>query len=208
MFKTPSHYPEKALRRLPRQALRVRWPYSCQQEIVFITPSNAQIATWMTGPPTHPNLSILVQDMSRILPFTTLDFTVTANSVGPNTPEAFECACGVDTGDTNLQVRDKLIAQINEYAFTFGQRFPELRSLKAVIGPTAHPSEYSLIIQMPFGMLGAAAVTYTGPISGDATARYSGVDNPLAYGLIGKRRHVFGVRDVNRHAYYGPVPPT
>jgi hypothetical protein len=208
MFKTPSHYPEKALKRLPRQAARVAWPYSCQQDIVVITPSNAQISTWMTGPPTHPYLSILVQDHNRILPFTTLEFTVTANSVGPNTPEAFECACGVDTGDSNLQVRDKLITQINEYAVTFGQRFPEMRSLSAVIGPTLHPSEYSLIIRMPWGMLGGASLTYTGPISGSALPGFPGVDNPLAYGLIGKRRHVFGVRDVNRHAYYGPVPPT
>jgi hypothetical protein len=91
---------------------------------------------------------------------------------------------------------------------TFGKLFPAMASLKAVIGPTLNPFEYSLIIRMPFGMLGAASLTYTGPISGSALARYSGVDNPLAYGLIGKRRHVFGVRDANRHAYYGPVPPT
>jgi len=57
-------------------------------------------------------------------------------------------------------------------------------------------------------MLGSASFVYSGPISGDADAGFYGVNNPLAYGLIGKRRHVFGVRDVNRHAYYGPVPPT
>jgi hypothetical protein len=208
-FKVPNvRFPQHAIRRLPRQASAVHYPYSCQQEIVVTCPSNAQLSTWLDGPPSHSRLTILLQDFDRVLPFTTLTFTSVADDEGPAPHTGFECNMTTETGAGSQDVRDYWIEQINDYATQMATRYPNMRSLKALTVSTLIPGFYRMRILMPFGMIGAAGPIYSGPVSGEARAEFSGVDNPTVYGILGKRRHVFGVKNPLLGPYYGPVPPT
>src|SRR5512136_2100867 len=213
VFKIPVHLPRQAIKRLPRPAplnwnptiLPSGFPYSTQQEIEWLIPSNAALSTWMAGPPSHPYQFLRVQDHQQVLPYTTLTFTLIADDVGPSPNTAFECNMGLDTGMTGQQARDSVVAQINDYARTFGQLYPNLRSLHAVPVLT---QPQALIIRMPWGMTGFGVFTEASPVGTAPSNRTAGVDNPLAFGILGRRRHIFGARNALFGPYYGPVPPT
>src|SRR5512136_246509 len=212
VFKIPVHLPRQAIKRLPRPAplnwnptiLPSGFPYSTQQEIEWLIPSNAALSTWMAGPPSHPYQFLRVQDHQQVLPYTTLTFTLIADDVGPSPNTAFECNMGLDTGMTATQARDSVILQIRAWVAQFGAFDTNLRSLDAVPGATGNV----LILRMPFGMTGAASITHAEPLGNDPSPRIAGSDNPLAFGILGKRRHIFGVRNALNGPYYGDVPPT
>lgn len=217
VFKVPAPIPLNSLRRLRKQpganalADANNWqdagfPYSTQQEIqITQVPSNATLSTWLAGPPSHPFMHITVQDTAHVLPFTTLAFTLIADDVAPSPNTAFECNMGLDTGMTATQARDSVVTQINDYARTFGQLYPNLRSLHAVPVIT---QAAALVIRMPFGMTGFGVFTEASPVGTAPSNRTAGVDNPLAFGILGRRRHIFGARNALFGPYYGPVPPT
>lgn len=210
----PVHFPRGAIRRMmrtPPTALSVPlpslppWPYSAQQEIAWIMTSNQYLSSWMAGPPSHSYMYLEVTDNNRVLPYTTLRFTIIANDVGPSPSTPYECNMGLETGMTDVQARDSIVAQIRQYAATMGETLPNMRSLDAV--PRSDQGN-TLLIRMPLGMVGAASITSSGPITTSATARYAGVDRPLVYGILGKRRHIFQPRPPLGGAYYGQKPIT
>lgn len=216
-FKVPVPIPVNSLRRIRKQpganALAdannwqaAEFPFSTQQEISILSvPSNATLSTWLAGPPAHPYMFVRAQDTNHVLPYTTLEFTLIADDVGPSPNTAFQCNMGLDTGMTSAQARDSVVQQINAFAADFGRTIPNLRSLRAV-PVVSEPS--ALIIRMPFGMLGFPVIAESTPLGTGLGARTAGVDNALAFGILGKRRHIYGVRDALNGPYYGPVPPT
>lgn len=61
-----------------------------------------------------------------------------------------------------------------------------------------------LRLLLPFGMIGQANII--GEEGSFFTVGAAGVDRPLVFGQIGKRKHVFLVRYPFRDDYYGTLP--
>lgn len=200
--KIPGHYSRNVIRRFPKQAIRVDQIHSCQQEISVVGFTAAELAAFQTGPPLEDYASVTVDDVNQILPYTTLEFTVDLDAPFQADTE-YSCNLFVTTGQTAAQASAQLATQINAYAATWGAVYPDMVSLRStyVATPTPH-----FMIYMPFGMLGPASFVYNLPGGiGAAAGGYPGVDNPLIFGILGKRRHVFGVRYPYRDDYYGDV---
>lgn len=215
--RVPVNLPLRSLRRLPSQPganaladannfVTPGFPHSTQQDIsITHCPSNAGLSAWMAGPPSHPYWYITVQDTHRVLPYTTLKFTVIADDVGPSPSTPYQCNMGLETGMTSGEARDSLVQQINAFAQQFGRADPNLASLHAV--PMASEPD-AMVIRLPWGMTGFANFTEQSPLAVVPSTRTAGVDRPLSYGILGKRRHIFQVRNGIFGPYYGPVPPT
>jgi len=202
MFKVPQHFPQSAIRRLPQQAAIVNTLHSCHQEIVVPGFTTAELASFKTGPPAADYASLLVRDHNQILPYTTLEFLIDVDSrYGADTPYA--CNLWTDTGNTAAQATAQMVAQINVYARVFGVQFPDMANMRA--RAISGDPDNSFIIYMPWGMLGEADFDWDGPNPEGVLPGNFGVDNPLIFGIIGPRRHVFGVRYPYRDDYYGDV---
>ena len=209
MFKIPIHLPKSALVRLPTRAtetggLPPNRLHSSKQETWLVMFSDAQLQTFLTGPPIETFASLTFQDADQILPYTTLEFQI-GHTAAPGADTPWQCGLFTTTGQTAVQAGAQLAAQINLYASTMGAQYPDMRSLHAMAGVVA--TVPTLIIQMPWGMRGGANYTYAGPGGYGALSRGpDGVDNPLFLALWDKKRAIFPVRYPYRDDYYGDVP--
>jgi hypothetical protein len=208
MYRAPMTLPPRLVRRIPKQLPKPDPIHSSQAEIYWTAvSSDAQIAAWLTGPPSHPCGSLTVDDTHQILPYTTLEFTFKSGGTPFAADTPYQCNLFSSTGQSNAQVRDRFVTQINAYAATWGRLFPDMRSLRAIPTDPVMPGEKSLRIFLPWGMLGAASFTLDGPLSTSVIVGANiGIDNPLFYSILGKRRHVFGIRNPYRPDYYGDQP--
>jgi hypothetical protein len=184
VFRVPVNYPRSAIRRIRSQTDPVPRLKSCQQETYLRTSNYADIGTYLATP--GASVDLILTDVDQILPYSTLTFNVDQDSAGgvDTAYEAYLFLLAADTTRPLAAVR--LAGQINAWVGIFGAQYPDLSSLRAVAQGD------NVIIYMPWGMLGLASGTYTGPEGVDGfTAGNPGVDNPLAYGILGKRRHIF-----------------
>jgi hypothetical protein len=200
MFKVPGHFPRKAIRRLRGRGPRVSAFQSVQSEISLLGFTATELQTFLTGPPIEAFASIIFDDIDQILPFTTLEIRI-GMTVAPGVDDAFTCNTFVTAGQTAAQAVAQVCTQINAYARVFGLQYPDMASLHAMRDPSS--VQPAFLFQMPWGMLGATTFLWDGPNSGEGANGNPGVDNPLIFGLIAKRRHVFIVRNPYRDDYYG-----
>jgi hypothetical protein len=200
MFKVPGKWPHNAIRRLPRQAPRVHFPHSCQQELILEVTTDALLVAWEVS---HPFASVIVQDVNKILPYTSLEF-VFASTHQSVPQDAATVSCWSDTGDTALQARARFVQNINSWAAHFGVIYPDVRSLRAAAYPNLNDGFTYMTIFMPWGMAGSGTFTKSVPATMNVVAGANiGVDCPLAYTLIGKRRHITELRNAYADDYYG-----
>ena len=195
MFKIPQRIPLSALRRIVIAGPRCSPMQSCHQDIVVSGFTDANVQAWATAHPLAPYMSLVVTDVDNILPFTQLEFRI-ASTVAAGVDDAGLCNIVTTAGQTAPQVSITAQAQINAWAQNFGRTFRNLKSMRA---SRSNVSTSDFIIFMPWGMLSLAIFTPTGLA---AATRFPGVDNPLFYSILGKRRHVFGVTHGESSYYY------
>jgi len=174
---------------------------SSQAECFITISSYTDLGTWLTGPPAEDYMWVIIQDLFQVLPYSALELRISQDADdGPDTPyriHLFEVA-----GDTAAQAAARMAAQFNVKVSVLANQFPNLRSMYAV------GSGASLLIYMPWGVLGDPAMTNDGPLGAQTCSNgNSGRDVPICYGILGPRRHVFAAgQNEDQGYYYGPPP--
>jgi hypothetical protein len=212
MFKLPVHFPPKAIRRIRHQAPRVSQLQSCQAELNLKVTSGATLLAWQgVGGITNPYAWATIHDINQILPWTTLEIEIWCASTTGGSPESqWNIPVEVPDASTTMQVANAVVLAVDTWVLHMTHLIPvlpDVASLRAVATPTVDPDVANVRLYMPWGMLGNPFVSSDGPNIGQPMCPpgNEGVDNPLVFGLIAKRRHVFGVRYPYRDDYYGDV---
>jgi hypothetical protein len=200
MHTIPGTFPRGAITRIRSQTASPSVLQSCQQEITVRCVDYTTLGTYLATPG-HVWVWT-VGDHNQILPYTSLGFRVALDAkTQPDAPWADELfLTAADT--TAALAAARLASQINTFAATMGAIYPDVRSLRAA------SNDADLTIYMPWGMLGVADLfDVNGPLGEEGAAVGNpGVDNPLVFGIIGPRRHVFRVNFPFRSDYYGEIP--
>lgn len=193
----PGHYPRNAIRRLVRQSAPSRTLYTRQQAVTIQVLNYANLAGYLATP---GNLAYgTIQDANQILPYTT--FRINLDIDAPTAPQTpYEMSLYLtNTATTQALACAQYIAQFNAIMAVWKNQFKDLRSMKLV-----KTSTDDLRLLLPFGMIGQANII--GEEGSFFTVGAAGVDRPLVFGQIGKRKHVFLVRYPFRDDYYGTLP--
>ena len=195
MLPINTHYPRRAIFRIRSQTLQCPRLKSCQQETYLRASNYADVGTFLLTPGAVVHL--VLDDTDQILPYTTIEFDIKQDVPVPSAPFVFGLfLLAID--NTRAKAALTLASQINILAGFFGKQFRDMSSMRAVAQGD------NVIIYMPWGVLGPASGFYTGPEGVDGfTSANPGVDNPLIYGILGKRRHISLARFPFRDDYYG-----
>ncbi len=171
-----------------------------QQSFAFVAPAYATLAAWMAAHFGEP-MSVLILDHNRILPYTALEILVWAGTAY-STNTLYEINAVVPASATTPALAAAAIRDaINAWRVQFQGDAPDLASLRVA------SDTLGVLVFMPFGMLGTADVTYTGPAGSEGwNPIHDGVDNPLWYGIVGPRRHCMRVQAGYGIPYYGDPP--
>jgi hypothetical protein len=186
---------------------------SVQQELVIAVVSSADLLTWQgVGGVTHSCQTIEVTDADQILPFTTLSLSISEETTpgGPGT-QPWNIEIELDTGATqnaNAQmIKLAIESWVRGYGYSNVPAYEDLRSMSVEVTPSTGAGPATVTWRMPWGMLGTVSYTADGPLGAQTAAPgFDGVDNPVVYGILGPRRHVFSVRGEFEDDYYGDVP--
>jgi hypothetical protein len=199
MLPIRSHFPRQAIHRIPHQGSHVPPLMSCQGELFLRAPTYSALSTFLSSPGNVCQL--IITDTHQILPYTTLTFQINLDSPSTTDTPYIGYLYLTPTENTTGAAAIFLAQQINDYANEFRLKHPDMASLHA------RAFDVATIIYLPWGMTGTPLATYTGP--GGVESLFigvPGVDHPLIYGLIAKRRHVFRVRFPFQDDYYGRAP--
>lgn len=208
MRQVPAHYPKNAIRRIQQQANRVGPLQSCQSEVI-IRPTNYITLYEFTHGALAEDAYLTIRDYNRILPYTTITMEFFTDDGGTgNTP--YYLAIILTAADNTYQKTAATIAaQINQWVLDYGA--PNVRSMRALAGPQV-PGEVSHRVRIlcPWGMIGTSLDEGASNPMDEDQQWYAngppGVDNPLVFGQIGKRKHVFAVKYPYADDYYGDAP--
>jgi hypothetical protein len=189
-------WPRKALKFFVRQQAYLSPIQSRQQEHVVTCVDAATISAYNIANPLAP-CSIEIAESQTFYTFGNITFwSLRTGDYVPAPNDEGRCNLIATAGWTAPQVATGFIAQINAYARSMHQLTNGYYDTLSAVPYAGFPNAF--LLRMPIGTDGAAtAVTQVGPVV--ASARWNGVTVPLAYGIIGPRRHVFSV------PY--PVPP-
>jgi hypothetical protein len=163
-------------------------------------PTYAQVGTWEATPGQF--VDIAIDDTQQIMPYTQTAFNITQDApAGANTPyQGYFFLTAADS--TKALAAVTISGQLNAWIATYRAQFPDIGAMYARALNT------ELHIFMPYGMTGTMSASMLGPDNpGAFNPGVPGVDNPLAYGILGKRRHIFLCVYPFRGDYYDLVIP-
>jgi hypothetical protein len=207
MRQIPGHYPANAIRRIRQQAPTVGPMQSCQSEVLFF-PLNYLIVKDFIDGVGGQDAQAVIRDANMILPYSTLTFQFCADGPKPaDTPYLCNLLI-INTHTTFLITAAAIAYQINEWVRAFKPTVRNLNGMYARINGT-NPN-IGVKLYLPWGMLGNRLDTNLSvPMFPDNTwygTDFPGVDNPLVFGQIGPRKHVFAVHYPFEDLYYGDAP--
>lgn len=198
-MKIPGTYPKSAFTRVKQQTRVPSRIFSSQQEVIVEAFTGAALDTYLL---THPFGVAQVRDNKFILPYTTVEFIFTTVSSGLlDTPYA--CHIVISPSDVQGTMAIAAATQINAWARAQGVLNPNLLSLHAVAKVVNFA--YTVVIQMPWGMLGAADVGRYLPVTQSFTSFQAlGSDHPFMIGVRGGKFSMFEVNPHTPYQYYYP----
>lgn len=183
-------WPRPALSYFLRQAIFLSPIQTRQQEIIMTVEDSATISAWNIANPATPCSLEIAESETFYLSGSITFWPLQVGDYVPPPNDDSRCNLICQPGWADFEVRNSFVTQINAYAKSMHIATDGYYdSLKAI--PMTLPTN-QLRILMPIGTEGFAdSITMIGV--GGYTAVYAGRTIPLAPGIIGPRRHIFGV---------------
>lgn len=205
MFKVNVPVPKSAYTRIRRQTSKVGPFHSCHQSFELTVCTFAQADAHLATP--GNTIGIILTDNDNVLPYSTLEFVLqTSGPVDPLTWQPWNAGLYLTAAENTVALAATFL--MNQFNAFFRNmvylNFPAFKTARAIYSGAGA----AMYIELPWGLLGAAGVTRTGPVQWQTTAFYSGVDNPFWAGIRGKPRHILRVAPRYPGPYYGPAPET